>query len=59
MAFVHGWKAFEVVLAHDGKHLADTDGKHLHNAISDEVEPTFEGDEGHKLFENLDGAWSN
>ncbi len=60
MAFVHGWKAFRVVVAHDdGRHLEDADGKHLHNAISAEVEPTYDGDEGHKLFENLQGAWSN
>jgi len=59
MAFIHGWIALDVVEAHNGTHLRDVNGGHLHNAISQETELEFDGDEGFKVYDTLVGAWRN
>ena len=59
MAFIHGWKAFRVVRAHDSIHLEEDDGGHLHNTVSSKFELDFEGDEGYEIHPTLESAWQN
>ncbi len=57
MAFVHGWKELQNVPAPVDTHVEAYDGGHLHNAVSGEVVLTFDGDEGHKVYDKLESAW--
>ena len=57
MAFIHGWKAFTIVSAHDTIALQDEEGGHLHNAVSAEASPAMENDEGFQFFHKLEDAW--
>lgn len=59
MAFIHGWKAFTLVPAHDTVTLQDDEGGHLHNAISSETSPEWENDEGFKFYRRLEDVWRN
>ena len=45
--------------AHEGNHLQEVDGGHLHNAISNEDIPTFDGDEGHKVYNQWEIIWQD
>ena len=59
MSFIHGWKAFTIVPAHDTVSLQDDEGGHLHNVVSAESAPDWEGDDGYKFYGTLEGAWQD
>ncbi len=59
MAFIHGWKSFRVVPAHETVALQDDEMGHVHNTLSPEFDFGWDLSGGFKFYTTFERAWED